>query len=495
MSQAIGNSQPGGTLQNLLIEVSIMQYRCLRQPLVETFVCVVVLLWALSSAESVRAFQRQQPPNVLIVYFDDTGWTDFGCFGGDVDTPRIDALAGQGMRLTSYYAPAPNCSPSRAGLLTGRFPFRAGVYSYLAPNSVMHLPDSEVTIAEVLQDCGYATGMFGKWHLSVLESTQPNPKDQGFDYWLACNNNLVKQNPKSLVRNGVPVPETEGWAAQIVADEASQWIRGQDQPFFAYVAFSETHSPHDAPAKLRSKYLERGENRKRATYRGMTEYADSAVGSLLDTLEAIGAADNTIVFLASDNGPTDVASCEGLRGKKSFTWEGGIRVPAIVRWPGVVKAGSVRSEPVSGVDVLPTLCDVLDADLPGRTIDGQSMLPMLVGDQFQRTKPILTFFYRTSPAASMRMGDYVLIGHSDDEGRKKTHAIAAADMPRIKSTNLVSFELYNVAKDLGQTKNIADDEPETLARLRDIMVNLHRNAIEEGPSWDLPPAPANKKRK
>ncbi|HBE68097.1 MAG TPA: hypothetical protein DDW52_08105 [Planctomycetaceae bacterium] len=150
---------------------------------------------------------------------------------------------------------------------------------------------------------------------------------------------------------------------------------------------------------------------------------------------------------------------------------------------------------MSGVDVLPTLCDVLDADLPGRTIDGQSMLPMLVGDQFQRTKPILTFFYRTSPAASMRMGDYVLIGHSDDEGRKKTHAIAAADMPRIKSTNLVSFELYNVAKDLGQTKNIADDEPETLARLRDIMVNLHRNAIEEGPSWDLPPAPANKKRK
>lgn len=459
------------------------------------YALVVFCLSVTLSLAHCDASEQQKPPNVLIIYFDDTGWTDFGCFGGDVDTPRIDALAEQGLRLTNYYAPAPNCSPSRAGLLTGRFPFRAGVYSYLAPNSVMHLPDSEVTIAEVLKDRGYATGMFGKWHLSVLDSKQPNPGDQGFDYWFACDNNLVKRNPRSLVRNGVPVPQTEGWAAQVVADEASHWIRSQDKPFFAYVAFSETHSPHDAPERLKSKYLERGENKKRATYKGMTEYADAAVGSLLDMLSATGAADNTIVFLASDNGPTDAASCEGLRGKKSFTWEGGIRVPAIIRWPGVVEAGSVRSEPVSGVDILPTLCDALDAELPERNIDGQSVLPMLVGDQFQRTKPILTFFYRTSPAASMRLGDYVLIGHSDDEGRKKTHAIAAADMPRIKSTELVSFELYNVAADLGQTKNVADQQPETLARLRDIMAGLHRDAIEEGPIWALPPAPANKKRR
>lgn len=298
-----------------------------------------------------------EAPNVVIIYFDDTGWTDLGCFGGEVDTPHVDRLASEGMKFTSYYSPAPNCSPSRAGLLTGRFPFRSGVYNYLPKNSVMHLPDSEVTIAELLRDAGYATGMFGKWHLSLLQSDQPNPADQGFDYWFACDNNLVKRNPKSLIRNGKPVKETDGWAAQIVADEANEWMSSQKKPFLAYVAFSETHSPHDAPDLLKKKYSDRGEVKKRAVYKGMTEYADAAVGSILETLDRIGVSDNTIVFLASDNGPTMVESCEGLRGKKSFTWEGGIRVPAIVRWPGKVSPGSHSDLPIGGVDLLPTLCD------------------------------------------------------------------------------------------------------------------------------------------
>ena len=448
-----------------------------------------VLLACAASASFLVAAER---PNVVVIYFDDTGWTDFGCFGGDVDTPNVDRLAEQGLRLTNYYSPAPNCSPSRAGLLTGRFPFRAGVYNYLPPNSVMHLPDAEVTVAEVLQNVGYATGMFGKWHLSLLESEQPNPQDQGFDYWFACDNNLVKRNPKKLIRNGTPVPNTEGWAAQVVADEANRWMKDQTEPFLAYVAFSETHSPHDAPADLQTKYTERGESKKRAVYKGMTEYSDAAVGSILNTLDEMGAAENTIVFLASDNGPTSAESCVGLRGKKSFTWEGGIRVPAIIRWPGHIEPGSTTDQPVGGIDLLPTLCDIAKTPLPNKKIDGVSIRSLLEGNAFQRKSPLLAFFYRTSPAASMRFNDYVLIAHSDDEQRKKTHSMSAPDMPKVKSTELVEFKLYNVRDDLSQMKDLASEQPKVLEKLRARMVALHKEALQEGPVWDFSAAKRTK---
>lgn len=328
------------------------------------------------------------PPNVVVIYFDDTGWKDFGCFGGAVDTTHIDNLAKNGMRFTEYYAPAPNCSPSRAGLLTGRFPFRLGMYSYRSKNTPMHLPDSEITIAEALKTKGYATGMFGKWHLGNLDGkSHPTPSEQGFDYWLACDNNLIKHNPKSLIRNGKPVGKIAGWAAHVVADEANEWMKKQTSPFFAYIAFSETHSPLDAPEELITKYIERGENKKRATYRGMTEYSDAAVGSILKTLDDMGVSDNTLVFLASDNGPTSEDSCEGLRGKKSYTWEGGIRVPAIICWPGKVKPSSEYNDPVGGIDLLPTLCDIVGAELPKRHIDGVSIRSVLEGKPFKRNTP------------------------------------------------------------------------------------------------------------
>lgn len=445
--------------------------------------CLGIAAWGLSAPDRSAA----SLPNIVVIYFDDTGWTDFGCYGGNVNTPAIDQLASEGIRFTSYYAPAPNCSPSRAGLLTGRFPFRVGVYSYLAPKSVMHLPDAELTLPEILKHRGYATATFGKWHLSLLENPdQPNPSQQGFDYWFSCDNNLIKRNPKSLIRNGTPVPKTEGWAAQVVADEANAWIRKQQQPFFAYIAFSETHAPHDAPKPLTSNYLAEGESRKRAVYKAMTEYTDHAVSTILDTLDELQLTENTLVFLASDNGPTDSKSCEGLRGKKSFTWEGGIRVPAIVRWPGVTPAGTVSDAVVGGIDLLPTLCDVIGYEVSDRKIDGVSILPALRNEAFSRPSPILTFFYRTSPAASMRLGDYVLVGHSNDEKRAKTHAISHPDMPKIKATQWVDFELYNVKQDLGQTQDLSAVEPERFKKMRDLMIRLHREAIEEAPFWELP---------
>ncbi len=212
-------------------------------------------------------------------------------------------------------------------------------------------------------------------------------------------------------------------------------------------------------------------------------------------LNAMGVEDNTIVFLASDNGPTAVESCAGLRGKKSFTWEGGVRVPAIIRWPGTVRPGSQYSNPVAGIDVLPTLCDIVGADLPKKHIDGVNIRAVLEGKPFARTAPILTFFHRTSPAASMRLGDYVLIAQSDDETRKKSHAFTAPDMPKVKGTKLVSFELYNVKDDLGQNNDIASSYPETLATLRKTMVDLHRHALTEGAIWELPETKTSERKR
>ena len=212
------------------------------------------------------------------------------------------------------------------------------------------------------------------------------------------------------------------------------------------------------------------------------------------TPNQLGVRDDTIVFLASDNGPTSDESCVGLRGRKSFTWEGGVRVPAMIRWPGKIKPGSEYHDPVAGIDLMPTLCDIVGADLPAKSLDGVSIRAVLEGKPFSRSAPILTFFYRTNPAASMRLGDYVLIAHSDDEARQKTHGMTAPDMPKVKRTQLVSFELYNVKKDLAQTRDLASEQPERLATLRKTMIALHRDALEEGPVWELA-APRQKKPK
>ena len=156
----------------------------------------------------------------------------------------------------------------------------------------------ESTLAEELRGAGYVTGMFGKWHLSKLNSDQPQPHDQGFDYWFACDNNLGKLNPVALIRNGVEVGRTKGWASQVVADEAIGWMKKQKPPFFAYVAFSETHSPVDSPKELSDKYEASGDTGKRAKYKGMVEYSDKSVGTLLNALDEMAVADNTFVFLA-----------------------------------------------------------------------------------------------------------------------------------------------------------------------------------------------------
>jgi len=454
--------------------------------------------WMLSAATGMGLLQAAEKPNLVILLLDDAGWTDVGCYGSQIETPHIDRLADEGMRFTDYHAPAPNCSPSRAGLLTGRTPSRMGIYSYLPGNHVMHLRAEEVTVAELVKQAGYHTGHFGKWHLSQLDSDQPGPAEQGFDYSLGTDNNAAPshRDPVNFIRNGQPVGKMEGYSCQIVVDETISWLdqigAGNDAaPFFACLWFHEPHTPIASPPALVEKYQQRFPqlNQKQATYYANIENVDLAIGRLLQRLDELSLRDETLVFFASDNGPLNDFSAVGLRGQKSHVWEGGHRVPGIIRWPGHIAAGSECNLPVCGIDYLPTICDVLQLEPPrDRELDGTSILPLLRGDLdgFRRAKPLYWFFYRLNPALALRDGDWSLIADSNDAARPKAHQLTREDMPHIQASQPVEFQLFNLANDLGQQHDLAQSHPEQRDRLRAAMESMHRDVLADAPRWDIP---------
>lgn len=463
----------------------------LRSLQVSLFLSTFLLLSSVCGAESQR-------PNFLLVLLDDAGWTDVECYGSRIQTPNINRLASQGLRFSDCHSAAPNCSPSRTGLLTGRTPSRAGVYSYLPPSHVMHLRDEEITVAELLKPAGYRTGHFGKWHLSRLESDQPSPAKQGFDYSLGTDNNASPShhNPTNFVRNGQPVGKMEGYSCHIVVDETIQWLDSiqaskTSDPFFACVWFHEPHSPIASPPDLVSKYqaLYPELSKKQATYHANIENADLAVGRLMQKIDELGVAENTVVFFTSDNGPLNRFSRVGLRGQKSHVWEGGHRVPGIFRWPGVIAKGTQSKVPISGVDYLPTVCDIAGVELPtGRELDGVSLRGLLSGQmhQLDREKPLYWFFYRLNPAIAIRDGDWSLVSRSNDANRPKAHQLLKEDMSFIGSSKPVDFQLYNLAEDLGQQTEVSKTNPERLRRLRAMMESMHKGVVQEGHRWNIP---------
>jgi arylsulfatase A len=362
----------------------------------------------------------------------------------------------------------------------------------------MHFPGSEVTIAELLQQAGYRTGHFGKWHLSRLGSDQPQPRDQGFDYSLGTDNNASPshRNPTNFVRNGEPVGRLEGYSCHIVAEETGRWIEEQrstreSDPFFACVWFHEPHTPIASPPELVRKYQKKYPelSQREATYYANIENVDLAIGRLVDNMKDQELLDDTLIFFTSDNGPLNRFSRQGLRGQKSNVWEGGHRVPGVFRWPERIAAGSECEVPICGIDYLPTVCDLLDLPLPDdRPIDGTSILPLLEGkgDQFQRDTPLYWFFYRLNPAVAMRDGAWALVANTNDADRPKTHPLVREDMPHIRQSRPEEFQLFNLQDDLGQQHDLAEAEPERLESMVRRLEELHREVVTKGPQWDIP---------
>lgn len=463
---------------------------------------MIILVFSFFSCRNTSTALKTEKPNILFLIADDMGYSDFELNEGKSATPNLNNLAHGGIRFTDFYAAAPNCSPSRTGLMTGRSPARVGMYSYRPPNHPMHLQDEEVTIAEVLKAQGYQTAHVGKWHLGCLPQDSllmhPQPIDQGFDYSLGTENNAQPShlNPVNFVRNGVELGEQKGYSCQILANEVESWFEKQYQPenpFFMYVAFHEPHAKVASPPELVEKYKDYP--KKDAEYLANIENLDLAIGRIIALLKEKGLVDNTLILFGSDNGSYRQASNGNFRAKKSYVYDGGIRVPGIIHWPSLGKKDVVINEAAGFVDMMPTICDILQISLPeSKTIDGTSILPLLNGKEFNRDNPLFWYFYRTSPEIAIRVDKYMILG-KDNDTVPRSHQFSEPDMSYIKNMDLVEYELYDLSNDIHEDNNLIGKHSN--AEFYKEIVNKKLIEIQtEGYNWEnLPPANENRKVK
>ncbi len=442
-----------------------------RPMLMRLFLCgpAAILVALLAFDVRAAAAADEVRPNVVLILADDMGWTDLGCSGSSFyETPRLDRLAAEGMRFTNAYAACPVCSPTRAALMTGRWPARVGITDYipgsrvgkLLPAPYLHeLPHEEVTVAEAMKQAGYVTGMFGKWHLGGEGYL---PETQGFD--------TARSGENGRGFRGVD-------RADQLTDPALEFIEAhQHEPFFLYLPHNLVHTPLLAKQALQAKYERKAtglatpeSERFRAehdrqdrrvqdhpVYAAMMEDIDTNVGRVLDKLDELKLADRTIVIFTSDNG--GLSTSEGsptsnapLRAGKGWLYEGGTRVPAIVRWPGVVEPGSTCDAPITSTDYFPTVLEMCGIERhPEWHRDGVSIVPLLKQTGPLPLRPLFWHYPHYGnqggiPGGSIREGDWKLIEFYEDN----------------------HVELYNLADDLAERHDLAAVEAERAAALRD----------------------------
>lgn len=333
---------------------------------------------------SASAYAAVKSPNVVLILVDDMGYGDLGCYGSKIRTPNLDRMAKEGMRFTNFYSANPVCSPSRAALLTGRYPPRCGVSTVLWPNDTKGLPPAEVTIPQMLKTKGYRSMAIGKWHLG--DRPEFLPTNHGFDQYFGIpySNDMT---PRVLMRN-TEVIEPEADLSTLTmryTEEAMKFIEeSKDTPFFLYMPHTYPHVPLAASEKFRGKS-------PLGLYGDVVEELDWSVGEVLKTLKKLGLDENTLVMFTSDNGPWYQGSPGPLRGRKGSTYEGGVREPFIARWPGHIPANRVCESVGCTIDILPTLSRVCDATPPKATLDGLDIWPLLSGKTSQIDRDILYF--------------------------------------------------------------------------------------------------------
>ena len=403
---------------------------------------------------------RAQPSNLVLLYIDNVGWGDLGCYGNPIiRTPNIDRLAAEGVRLTDFYIPTSSCSPSRGALLTGRYPERNGLTHQLSAQenwTGIGLPHDEIILPQLLKKKGYSTGAFGKWNIGFVEGSRPT--DRGFDEYLGCRSGncdyfSYSYNGRHDLYRGTEPARMTGYTTDIFADAACDFIRrNQETPFFAYVPFNAAHVPNpknkrpgqplrwQAPEKFFRLYgYSPDDDIAEHGYQAVLSALDAGIGRILDQLDRSGVRENTLVILASDNGgmvepkrpPLEVASNGPFRGGRTTTYEGGIRTAGIVRWPGRTPVGAVCHEPLTNMDLFVLALHAAGAKLPtDRTIDGRDPLPTLRGEA---PSPHAALYFHFRGSSAIRRGRWKAVRPAPD----------------------TAWELYDLSADHAENRDLA----------------------------------------
>ncbi|MDA7916234.1 sulfatase [Verrucomicrobia bacterium] len=464
---------------------------------------LMVVVWC-SSAQT-----ASKRPNFVFLLVDDLGWTDLGCFGSDLyETPNIDKLADEGMKFTNAYAACTVCSPSRAAVLTGKYPAKLHLTDFIAGhsfvNTPMTIPDwtkylklEEVTLAEALGSVGYKCASIGKWHLCRRdEGPQPDhwPKAQGFHRNVGGNHQGApgsyfwpygrgKDKTVNRVAN-LPKGGEEGeYLTDRLTDEAIKILDAwKDDPFFIYLPYYTVHTPIEAKEEYTKEFaakVKKGARHTNPKYAAMLKSLDESVGRLTAHLEKLGIADNTIIILTGDNGgltnnpgkPERITSNMPLRNGKGSIYEGGIRVPGIIKWPGVTEPGSVSNEPIISMDYYPTMLEMAgvrgDED-HNKNVDGFSLVSLLKGPQKQLARQTIYWHYP----------------HYHSCGGVPYTAVRMRDWKVIEEHGSGKVQLFNLAEDPGETNNLASKEPARVKQMQKMMTNWRRTMGAQMPTYN-----------
>jgi arylsulfatase A len=443
-----------------------------------TFILVCCCTCVVPAAE-----ERERPPNIVLIFTDDQGYADVGVYGAKgFETPNLDRLAAEGRRFTDFYVAQPVCSASRTALLTGCYPNRIGIHGALGPGARHGIHSNEVTLAELLKPQGYATAIFGKWHLG--HHPEFLPKRHGFDeyFGLPYSNDMWPHHPTATFPDlplieGETILEYNPDQRKLTTQCTERAVRfieeNRDEPFFLYVPHPMPHVPLFVSDK-HSGVSEQG------LYGDVIREIDWSVGEIMKALEREGLEERTWVMFISDNGPWlsygDHAGSAGpLREGKGTVWEGGVRVPCIMRWPGRIPAGTVCREPVMTIDLLPTLAHVVNAAPPGHRIDGRNVWPLIAGEAGAASPHDAYFFYYArNELQALRSGPWKLIlPHTYRTLAGKPGGEEGMPVPYEQVR--VGLELYHLGNDVGETRNVIEDHP----RVKELLLALAEQARVE----------------
>jgi arylsulfatase A-like enzyme len=407
-------------------------------------------------------------PNFIIIFADDQGYADLGCFGAtDIKTPNIDRMAAEGIKFTDFYVAAPLCAPSRAALMTGCYPKRVGLaQGVLRPDSKRGVNPKETTMAETLKSKGYATGCIGKWHLGFVGPLRPTR--QGFDFYYGLYHNIDKPEVAYFAgTDGVPImrneevdlrPATPEVLTELYTKEAINFItQNKDKPFFLYLAHTMPHIPLGVSEKFKG-------SSDRGLYGDVIQELDHSTGRILNCLRKLKLDDSTIVIYTSDNGPSpqEIGSAAPLRGTKHTTYEGGMRVPAIMWSPGTIPAGSTCDQLATTMDLLPTFAKLSGAPLGKNKIDGKNIYPLMTGAGDAKSPHEAFYYYKGQTLKAVRQGKW------------KLHLLQKP-------------ELYNLDKDISESKNLADTYPGLVKKLKAQTQKFDKQLTQNiRPEADLP---------